>query len=91
MKSFSPLEERDICVVCKQASKPYLLERTAFSYFSRRQQSVIERAPYEKGLRQSDRKKENIEDKEALHHRVTDSAVQDQRSVRRNASCDAIA
>ena len=32
---------------------------------------MIERAPYEKGLRQSDRKKENIEDKEALHHRVT--------------------
>ena len=33
---------------------------------------MIERAPYEKGLRQSGRKKENIEeDKEALHHRVT--------------------
>ena len=71
---------------CVQASKPCF--RTAFSSFSQ-QQSVIERAAYEEQLRQSDKKNENNDDNEDLHHKVT--VLCSIPHVRMSASCDAIA
>ena len=70
------------------ASKQALLTRTAFSSFSQ-QQSVIERAAYEEQLRQSDKKNENNDDNEDLHHKVT--VLCSIPHVRMSASCDAIA